>query len=254
MVPQARGSSSRIKQREAEKSRKRQVQSVRVRSAAWCEAGVPQLGNFPRLAKLPDSIIFSPCELNRFMACQFPCSTSCVYSQVGYIYQLPPVGSCQASVAQLAEQLICNQQVVGSSPSAGSSEPRETCCPSSKRVIVPGGYPSGQRGQTVNLMAMPSKVRILHPPVRNDEGRNQNDEDSRVLLPAGVSTFEFRHSDIGACGCSSMVERQPSKLMTRVRFPSPALAAVAQLVERVLGKDEVKGSNPFSSPRRQFDS
>ena len=27
-----------------------------------------------------------------------------------------------------------------------------------------GGFPSGQRGQTVNLMALPSKVRILHPP------------------------------------------------------------------------------------------
>ena len=26
----------------------------------------------------------------------------------------------------------------------------------------------------------------------------------------------------GLCGCSSMVEQQPSKLMTRVRFPSPA--------------------------------
>jgi hypothetical protein len=25
-----------------------------------------------------------------------------------------------------------------------------------------------------------------------------------------------------SCGCSSMVERQPSKLHTRVRFPSPA--------------------------------
>jgi hypothetical protein len=29
-------------------------------------------------------------------------------------------GKTMASVAQLAEQLICNQQVVGSSPSAGS--------------------------------------------------------------------------------------------------------------------------------------
>ena len=29
-------------------------------------------------------------------------------------------GSAQASVAQLVEQLICNQLVVGSSPSAGS--------------------------------------------------------------------------------------------------------------------------------------
>ncbi len=28
---------------------------------------------------------------------------------------------CQASIAQLVEQLICNQQVVGSTPTAGSS-------------------------------------------------------------------------------------------------------------------------------------
>ena len=56
---------------------------------------------------------------------------------------------CYAAVAQLVEQLICNQQVVGSSPIASSSM---------------GRYPSGQRDQTVNLTAMPSKVRILPPP------------------------------------------------------------------------------------------
>ena len=52
-----------------------------------------------------------------------------------------------------------------------------------------------------------------------------------------------------------MVEPQPSKLMTWVRFPLPApvqpvrgqfeLADVAQLVEHVLGKDEVSGSIPL---------
>src|SRR5690349_68121 len=90
----------------------------------------------------------------------------------------------QASVAQLAEQLICNQQVVGSSPSASSSALRErrgvlgaevlgSWCslnlfPSSRRAraSVKGGFPSGQRGQTVNLMALPSQVRILYPPVQ----------------------------------------------------------------------------------------
>ena len=55
----------------------------------------------------------------------------------------------------MVEQLICNQQVAGSSPVLGSSnlglDSRE-------------GYPSGQRGQTVNLLAKPSKVRILLPP------------------------------------------------------------------------------------------
>jgi hypothetical protein len=35
---------------------------------------------------------------------------------------------------------------------------------------------------------------------------------------------------LGPRGCSSMVELKPSKLMTRVRFPSPAPVAV--LVEK----------------------
>ena len=55
-----------------------------------------------------------------------------------------------AGVAQLAEQLICNQQVAGSSPITSSSY-RE-------------GYPSGQRGQTVNLLSTTSMVRIHLPP------------------------------------------------------------------------------------------
>ena len=53
-----------------------------------------------------------------------------------------------ADVAQLAEQLICNQQVIGSSPIIGSKK------------INKGGFPSGQRGQTVNLLATLSMVRI----------------------------------------------------------------------------------------------
>ena len=55
-----------------------------------------------------------------------------------------------ADVAQLAEQLICNQQVIGSSPIIGFM----------------GEFPSGQRGQTVNLLAVLSVVRIHLPPLR----------------------------------------------------------------------------------------
>ncbi len=55
-----------------------------------------------------------------------------------------------ADMAQLAEQLICNQQVNGSSPFVG--------------LYNMDGFPSGQRGQTVNLLSTTSKVRILlHP-------------------------------------------------------------------------------------------
>src|SRR5258706_15877688 len=74
-----------------------------------------------------------------------------------------------------------------------------------------------------------------------------------------------------SCGCSSMVERQPSKLHTPVRFRSPALgfwisdfgirnlvrnqksairdafAGVAQLVEHLIGNEEVVGSIPIPS-------
>ena len=63
-------------------------------------------------------------------------------------------GSKSAGVAQQVEQLICNQQVAGSSPIASS--------------LIWGfyleGYPSGQREQTVNLPAQPTEVRILPPP------------------------------------------------------------------------------------------
>ena len=63
-------------------------------------------------------------------------------------------GSCRghADVAQLAEQLICNQQVAGSSPIVGSTH----------LFNIMERFPSGQREQTVNLLAPPSMVRI-HP-------------------------------------------------------------------------------------------
>ncbi len=60
-----------------------------------------------------------------------------------------------ANVAQLVEPLICNQLVGGSSPLIGSIF-------EFYNTVV--GFPSGQREQTVNLSAKPSKVRILPPP------------------------------------------------------------------------------------------
>ena len=60
--------------------------------------------------------------------------------------------SCRCG--SMAEQLICNQQVIGSSPIIGFGiKPNNM-----------GEFPSGQRGQTVNLLAPPSVVRIHLPP------------------------------------------------------------------------------------------
>ena len=63
--------------------------------------------------------------------------------------------SLYADVAQLVEQLICNQPVVGSSPTIGSRHKRNNM----------GEFQSGQMGQTVNLLAKPSEVRILPLPL-----------------------------------------------------------------------------------------
>ena len=56
----------------------------------------------------------------------------------------------------MAEQLICNQQVDGSTPFTSSS------------LNNLGEFPSGQRGQTVNLLSLTSLVRIQLPPPKNN--------------------------------------------------------------------------------------
>jgi hypothetical protein len=49
---------------------------------------------------------------------------------------------------------------------------------------------------------------------------------AELAKPRGVRAIWHRLPSVSRarneCGCSSMVEQQPSKLMTRVRFPSPA--------------------------------
>src|SRR5213593_2626404 len=103
-----------------------------------------------------------------------------------------------------------------------------------------GRYPSGQRGQTVNLLA--DAFGGSNPPLPTN--------------PQGAGTMSGRLR-----GNSSAVERQPSKLgvagsnpVSRSTRSSASSrregtrvgirAHVAQSAERVLGKDEVSGSSP----------
>ena len=69
----------------------------------------------------------------------------------------------KAGLAQLVEHRFCKPAVVGSSPIASSS----LCAGEGE-----ARFPSGQRGQTVNLLALPSKVRILLPPLLSIEKRS----------------------------------------------------------------------------------
>ena len=61
--------------------------------------------------------------------------------------------SSLAGVAQLVEQLICNQPVGGSNPLASSKGGRPSELPIFLDPFSKGRFPSGQRDQTVNLTA-----------------------------------------------------------------------------------------------------
>ena len=88
-----------------------------------------------------------------------------------------------------------------------------------------GSFPSGQRGLTVNQVAMPSQVRILHSPVTKPT------QPARPIASAHSSFNPTQNSETRMTrrGCSSMVELLPSKQRTRVRFPSPALPQLPPL-------------------------
>ncbi len=84
-------------------------------------------------------------------------------SAVRFHPEAPPERAEIAGVAQLAEQLICNQQVVGSIPITSSKN--VTPFLRGKKLNT-GGLQSGQMHQTVNLTSPTSVVRIhLLPPI-----------------------------------------------------------------------------------------
>ena len=87
-------------------------------------------------------------------------------------------------------------------------------------------FPSGQRGQTVNLLAVLSVVRIHHPPPRK------------------------KYADVAEL--ADALDLGSSAFGVGVRLPSSApflvfnFAGMAQLVERHLAKVDVAGSSPVS--------
>ena len=93
-----------------------------------------------------------------------------------------------ADVAQEVEQLTCNQQVVGSTPTIGSSV--------WVRARAAERYPSGQREQTVNL------------PASAYRGSSPLPSTKFAAVTDGTET----ETDTKPAGVAQLVERQPSKL------------------------------------------
>ncbi len=129
--------------------------------------------------------LFGKCLLMVFTGCilMAPSLVSRVpVSDLNYFYAslyspAPHRAGLTASVAQLAELRFCKPGVVGSSPSA-SFQRTSAQTPLSQEFTLwqktgsgfhRGEFQSGQMGQTVNLVAQPSQVRILLPPLGETE-------------------------------------------------------------------------------------
>ena len=137
-----------------------------------------------------------------------------------------------------------------------------------------GRYPSGQRGQTVNLLAyafggsnppLPTIVSMGFSTVRYEGGLCE----TGVAPTRPVNRLDVEGGDSTFRGNSSAVERQPSKLGVAGSNPvSRSIVAtafstartvgglfemdsahVAQLAEHALGKGEVSGSIPDMGSR-----
>ena len=89
-----------------------------------------------------------------------------------------------------------------------------------------GGFPSGQRGQTVNLLAMPSKVRILLRPVSREAVCHID-----LIFDAGWSSLEARRA-------------HNPKVIGSNPVPAIIFAPIAQLVEQRTENPRVAGSIP----------
>src|SRR6267154_2353424 len=135
----------------------------------------------------------------------------------------------------MVEQLICNQQVKGSSPFVSSLPKRkrkqQTPRAATRGVCRQGmfrgargavGCPSGQREQTVNLPRL--ALRRFESFPHHFVARGRSSVGRASAFQAEGHGFE---------------PRRP--LLVRAK------ARVAQSVERVLGKDEVTGSIPVAS-------
>ena len=128
-----------------------------------------------------------------------------------------------------------------------------------------GRYPSGQRGQTVNLLAyafggsnppLPTIVATAGRTDRVGGGLSEMRVDPTHATTVHAMVCTGRE---GTRGNSSAVERQPSKLgvagsnpVSRSRIEVRGVvreAHVAQLAEHALGKGEVSGSIPDMGSR-----
>ena len=122
--------------------------------------------------------------------------------------------------SSMVEQLICNQQVAGSSPIASSVE---QCANDTHKLL--GRVPERSKGTDCKSVAT------------GFEGSNPSPSTAAIQMMNGAINF---------AGVAQLVELQPSKLDVAGSRPvsrsTTTPAHLAQLAEHVLGQDEVTRS------------
>ncbi len=143
--------------------------------------------------------------------------------------------------SSMVEQLICNQQVAGSIPIASSPGPERTgrrrgrIVRSASAGIVSGGVPERSKGTDCKSVATGFEGSNPSPSTTQTAGARQR---------GGSSRGRAAHNRV-ARGSSSVGRAPAFQAGCRgfeTRLPLKESAHVAQLVEHVLGKDEVTRS------------
>src|SRR4029078_5854967 len=142
--------------------------------------------------------------------------------------------------SSMVEQLICNQQVAGSSPIASSGRQRKPRQQRSQHSIEGheslGRVPERSKGTDCKSVAT------------GFEGSNPSP--STAAMNGAINGLKF-------AGVAQLVELQPSKLDVAGSSPvsrsTPTPAHLAHLAEHVLGKDEVTRSIRVVGSRVQFN-
>ena len=106
------------------------------------------------------------------------------------------------------------------------------------------GFPSGQRGQTVNLLQIASVVRIhLHP--LDEDGFNSASKKQKGSNPFPSTRINFYPQLNNVAGWSSLEARRAHNPKVVGSNPVPAThAQLAQLVEQRTENPRVTGSIP----------
>ena len=77
---------------------------------------------------------------------------------------------------------------------------------------------------------------------------------SHRAMPENRWRWSDRPESGARCGCSSMVEQEPSKLMTAVRFRPPAPSRCSSAVEQRTCNPLVAGSTPAAGSKKKHGS